>query len=76
MRVHAGPHSMAHPTDNPGTTNPDPLLTVSQAAHYLGVSDKLVRREISAGRLTRTTVGRYIRVRQSALEAYLANSTR
>lgn len=56
-------------------SNDDPLLTLAQAADYLGVSHYFVRREIAAGRLEGTFLGRLVRVRRSALEHYLSSAT-
>jgi excisionase family DNA binding protein len=57
------------------TPNPDPLMTVDEAAEYLGMSAEFVRRQVAAGRLEGTRLGRYLRIRQSALERYLSVSS-
>lgn len=57
-------------------TNIDPLLTLDQAANYLGMSYAFVRREIAAERLAGTFLGRRVRVRLSSLDTYIAEVTR
>lgn len=57
------------------TTNPDPLLSMQQAADYLGTSPPFVRREIARGHLAGTFVGRLVRVRRSALERYILENS-
>lgn len=51
--------------------NPDPLLTVAQAAEYLNVSDPHIRRAIRDGDLDAVRFGRALRIRASRLRAYL-----
>ena len=48
-------------------------LTVSQTAQYLQVSESLVYRELRAGRLQSTKIGRAWRVSKSDLDEYLAH---
>lgn len=48
------------------------LLTVQETAHLLRVSPITVRRYIAAGRLAAVRVGRGVRVRREALEAFVA----
>lgn len=52
-------------------SNPDPLLTVAQAAEYLNLSDPHVRRAIRTGDLQAVRFGRAVRVRTSCLRTYL-----
>ena len=58
--------------------NPDPLLTTKQAGRYLGFSDEYVRQKIAIGLIDIVCLGPRdaarprIRIRRSALEAYLA----
>ena len=54
--------------------NGDPLLDVTAVAKYLGLSETFVRQELRTGRLQGIRLGRLLRVRQSALEQYLAES--
>ena len=54
----------------------DELLTISQAAGYLQLSDKTVRRLISNGKLSASKVGdRFWRIRASDIELYLKTHT-
>lgn len=51
----------------------DELLTVAQAAHYLQVCEKTVRRLINNRKLTASKVGsRAWRIRKKAIDEYLA----
>lgn len=58
--------------------NPTPprLLTVQQAAEYLGVSPVTVRRRITSGTLAVVRDGGIIRVSERALVDYVAAHTR
>jgi DNA binding domain, excisionase family len=49
-----------------------PLLTVRQAAEFLGVSEKTVRRAIAAGGLTASRVGRQWRISHESLFAFFS----
>ena len=49
-----------------------PLLTVGEAAEFLGVCTKTVRRLITAQTLLSHRVGRSIRIADADLRAYLA----
>ena len=46
------------------------MLTLQEVATRLGVSVKTVRGLISRGELTALLIGRFIRIRPSALEKY------
>jgi excisionase family DNA binding protein len=48
-----------------------PLLNVASAAKQLSVSEKTVRRLISAGRLPAVKVGAQMRIDQAELDAYV-----
>lgn len=50
----------------------DEILTVSQAATYLQVSDKTVLKLIKNDKLIASQVGRIYRIRLSDINAYLA----
>lgn len=52
------------------------LLTVSQAAQYLQICEKTVRRLINSQRLTASKVGcRAWRIRKEAIDEYLTEHT-
>jgi excisionase family DNA binding protein len=57
------------------TPNSDPFMSIEQAARYLGVSDTFIRREVAHGDLPGVRFGRLLRIRQSALESYVAANT-
>lgn len=57
------------------THNPDPLMTLAEAADYVGSSASFLRRQIAAGRLEGTFLGRLVRVRRSSLERFIAAQT-
>jgi excisionase family DNA binding protein len=46
---------------------PDDLLTTSEVARYLRVSDRMVSRLIRTGKLPAARIGRAVRIRQSYL---------
>jgi excisionase family DNA binding protein len=50
----------------------DRLLTVEQAAEWLGTSVRFVRRLISERRIPFIKVGRYVRIAASDVEAFIA----
>ncbi|MTB88441.1 helix-turn-helix domain-containing protein [Aeromicrobium senzhongii] len=60
-------------TTTPATdyANPDPLLTVAQAAEYLSLSDPHIRRAIRSNELEVVRFGRALRIRSSQVRAYL-----
>lgn len=53
----------------------DPFLTIAEAAEQLRVSDESIRRAIRRGSLTAFADGRIVRIRQSALDAYIEAGT-
>lgn len=55
--------------------NPDPLLDVSQAAAFMGTSDRHVRLLISKREITVTRIGNKVRFRISDLNTYLVTKT-
>lgn len=69
---------MSTPTHgNVGTAvNPDPLLTVAQAAAYASVSTVTVYRLTSEEALPVVRIGRAVRIRRSALDAFLTAAER
>jgi excisionase family DNA binding protein len=52
----------------------DALLTPSEVADQLQVSLRTVRRLIDTGKISALRVGRLIRIRPAALEAYLTEA--
>ncbi len=55
--------------------NPDPLLDVSQAAAFMGTSDRHIRLLISKQEITVTRIGNKVRFRISDLNTYLFTKT-
>lgn len=49
-----------------------PLLTLDQAAAYLGVTTRWMRRAVEQRTVPYVKVGRWVRFDQADLEAYLA----
>lgn len=57
----------------PSTKNERDLLTVQQAAEYLGIHHQTVRKYVTAGRLPATRPGGWsIRIHRTALEKFAA----
>ena len=54
----------------------DALLSVEDAAVLLGVTPRMIRRLTSERRLPHVKVGKHVRVRRSALEAFVNEATR
>lgn len=66
--VYAKPEPMAHAaTRQVSADNPADLLTRSEVARYLRVSDRTVSRLIRGGQLPAVRIGRAVRIRQSDL---------
>jgi excisionase family DNA binding protein len=66
--VYAKPVPEVHATTPQAPApNPDDLLTRSEVARYLRVSDRTVSRLIRAGKLPAARIGRAVRIRQSDL---------
>lgn len=57
------------------TATPD-LLTVPDAAEYLTVSERFIRRMVSEGRVPVVKLGKHVRIRRRDLDAYISASTR
>ncbi|MEU5215967.1 helix-turn-helix domain-containing protein [Streptomyces sp. NPDC020807] len=55
--------------------NPDPLLSIEGAAAYLAVPTRMMRRLRAERTIPAVKVGRHVRFRVSALEAYLTEQT-
>ena len=51
----------------------DALLSVSEAAAHLGVSERFVRRLVAERRVPVQHVGRHVRIRRSALDGWLSH---
>ena len=49
-----------------------PLLTIEEVAQALRVTPRFVRRVIADGRLVSGRVGKFVRISQADLEAFLA----
>jgi excisionase family DNA binding protein len=56
---------------NPPRISPHPLLTAAEVAEMLSVSLRSVRRLIKDGKLPIVHVGRSVRIRLEALEAFI-----
>lgn len=54
----------------------DRLLSVPEAANHLGVGERFVRRLVAEHRVPVQPVGRHVRIRRSALDAWLATQAR
>jgi len=54
------------------TTRADRLLTVAQAAHVLGTTERFPRRLIEQRRIRFVRVGRHVRIPESALREFIA----
>lgn len=61
------------PKETAGATaeTEDRLLTVAQVAERLGTSERFPRRLIAERRIEFVKIGRYVRVRESVLAAYI-----
>ena len=53
----------------------DPLLTVDQAGDILGTGSRFVRRLIAERRIEYVKLGRHVRLRESALIAFVSAQT-
>jgi excisionase family DNA binding protein len=53
----------------------EPMLTVPQAADLLHTSERFVRRLIAERRIEFVRVGRHVRIRESALIAFVVAGT-
>ena len=66
--VYAKPEPMAHAaTPQVSADNPADLLTRTEVARYLRVSDRTVSRLIRTGQLPASRIGRAVRIRRSDL---------
>ena len=63
---------MSRQQHTPATDRPEPLLTIEDAAEYLGLSTKTIRRRIAMREIPFVNLGpRVIRFRREDLEAYV-----
>ncbi|MET8263086.1 MULTISPECIES: excisionase family DNA-binding protein [Micromonospora] len=53
----------------------DRLLTVEEAAALLGTTDRFPRRLIAERRIAFVKLGTHVRIKESVLNAYIAEST-
>lgn len=51
------------------------LLRISEAAEYLNVSDRFIRRLVAERRIDFIKVGRFVRIGQDALDSFLSEGT-
>lgn len=49
----------------------DILLTIAQAGEYLGTGERFVRRLVAQRRISYVKLGKYVRLQQSALDAFI-----
>ncbi len=49
----------------------DALLTIAQAGEYLGTGERFVRRLVAQRRISYVKLGKYVRLQQSALDAFI-----
>ena len=57
------------------TALPSPLMSVADAANYLSVSTRTIRRLIQKGEIPIVRIGGSVRVARAALHAYIAMRT-
>lgn len=69
-------HDSFLPATSTAEASARPLLTVERAAFLAAVSEATIRRAIRDGRLACVRIGRAVRVRPEALEAFLVSSDR
>jgi excisionase family DNA binding protein len=53
----------------------DRLLSVEEAAEYLNVGVRFIRRVVADRRIPYVKVGKYVRLKKSALDAYIDAQT-
>ena len=66
QRPAGGPHAGASAIDR------TPPLTIDEAAKRLGVTERLVRRLVSERRIGFVRIGKFVRIRQEDIDAYVA----
>ena len=68
-RREAIPQASAHEPTSLG--DPGQLLTIDQAAEYLGTGQRFVRRLISERRIPYVKLGKHVRLERSALDGFI-----
>ncbi len=68
-RRSATPQASAHGHMPPGDSGQ--LLTIGQAAEYLGTGPRFVRRLISERRIPYVKLGKHVRLERSALDGFI-----
>ena len=53
----------------------DRLLSVTEAAEYLNVGERFIRRVVADRRLPFVKVGKYVRLKKSVLDAFIEANT-
>ncbi|MDP9430108.1 MAG: helix-turn-helix domain-containing protein [Actinomycetota bacterium] len=53
----------------------DRLLSVGEAAEYLNVGERFIRRVVADRRIPFVKVGKYVRLKKSALDAFIEANT-
>lgn len=70
-------HGSHYPSTSPSVTLPDDfLLTFPQASRRVGISESTLRRAVKDGKLIAHVVGKYLRIRNRDLSAYIASLRR
>ena len=49
----------------------DDLLTVAEAAEYLGTGERFIRRLVAQRRISYVKLGKYVRLQRSALDGFI-----
>ncbi len=49
----------------------DELLTIGQAAEYLGTGERFIRRLVAQRRISYVKLGKYVRLQRSSLDAFI-----
>ncbi len=49
----------------------DELLTIGQAAEYLGTGERFIRRLVAQRRISYVKIGKYVRLQRSSLDAFI-----
>ncbi|MGY1788761.1 excisionase family DNA-binding protein [Geodermatophilus sp. SYSU D00803] len=62
-------NTTAHRTTEQRHPSGDPLPTVAQAGEHLGTGERFVRRLITERRISRVKIGKYVRLKRSAVDA-------
>ena len=57
-----------------GRAPQDELLTIGQAAEYLGTGERFIRRLVAQRRISYVKLGKYVRLQRSSLDAFIEAS--